>query len=373
MRRIGTKHARLGMVLTRPVYDHRGYLLLQEGLEMNRQDMAILASQNVPEIFIEDPRTPDVIVKPVVAPELEAATVQSLKAMAAHLKKTGDFDDSLLQTLQQTLNSMVREMFPAVLGEANASGCYLVEEYDFVQPTRVACLSMLIGRKLDSGILDTANIGMAALLMNLGKMVEKENAEVDWSSGPQPDEPSQEDDSPTDDDDHQHPQRTADFLMKTKRFDPETIEGALHHHERWDGSGCPLGLAREQISPFARIIAIADTFYDLVSVRADRPAYMPHEAVEFILAYTGELFDPKLVNLFTKIVPLYPTGITVKLNTGETGVVADANAGYVGRPVVRVCSHGGNGTVARPYDINLTSPQHQNQLVVEVDPFLESI
>ena len=80
-----------------------------------------------------------------------------------------------------------------------------------------------------------------------------------------------------------------------------------------------------------------------------------------------------MVELFTKIVPLYPTGITVRLNTGETGVVADANAGYIGRPVVRVCSRGGTNTVQRPYDINLINPQHQSQLVVEVDPFLESI
>jgi HD-GYP domain-containing protein (c-di-GMP phosphodiesterase class II) len=339
---------------------------------MNRQDMAILASRNVPEIFIEDPRTPDVVVKPIIAPELEASTVQALKALVNHIEKTGDLDDSLLQTMQQSLNSMVREMFPAVLGEANASGCHLVEEFEFVQPTRVACLSMLIGRKLESGILDTANIGMAALLMNLGKIGGMEE-EADWSSGPQSDEPPALDDSVGAEEDHNHPTKTADILMKTKRFDPETIEGALHHHERWDGSGFPSGLSREQISPFARIIAIADTFYDLVSVKPDRPAYMPHEAVEYILAYTGELFDPKLVNLFTKIVPLYPTGITVKLNTGETGFVADANAGFMGRPVIRVCSHGGTNTVRRPYDINLTSPQHQSRLVVEVDPFLESI
>ena len=51
---------------------------------------------------------------------------------------------------------------------------------------------------------------------------------------------------------------------------------------------------REEISPFARIIAIADTYYELVSVRP---------AVEYILAYTGELFDPTLVDMFTKIVP----------------------------------------------------------------------
>ena len=45
MRRIGTKHARLGMVLTRPVFDNRGYLLIEAGTEMNREGMSILASR----------------------------------------------------------------------------------------------------------------------------------------------------------------------------------------------------------------------------------------------------------------------------------------------------------------------------------------
>ncbi|MEE8466529.1 MAG: HD domain-containing phosphohydrolase [Dehalococcoidia bacterium] len=373
MRRIGTRHARLGMVLTRPVFDNRGYLLIEEGAEMNREGLTILISRNVPEIFIEDARTPDVVVKPVIAPEFEAASVQALNALITQVKKSGEMDDPLLQTLQQALNSMVREMFPAVMGEANASGCNTLEEYDYLQPTRVACLSMLIGRKLESGILDTANLGMTALLMDLGKYLDSENVEADWSTPSPSDDAPSSDESSDEEQGHKHPSQTAEFLMKTKRFDPETLEGILHHHERWDGSGFPSGLTREQISPFARIIAIADTFYELVSVRPDRPAYMPHEAVEYILAYTGELFDPALVELFTKIVPLYPTGITVKLNTGETGVVADPNAGYLGRPVVRVCSHGGSNVVARPYDINLISPQHQSQLVVEVDPYLESV
>ena len=137
MRRIGTKHARLGMVLTRPVFDNRGYLLIEEGAEMNREDLIILVSRNVPEIFIQDSRTPDVVVKPVIAPEFEAAAVQALTALITKVQKTSEFDESLLQGLQQALNSMVREMFPAVLGEANASGCYTLEEYDFLQPTSV--------------------------------------------------------------------------------------------------------------------------------------------------------------------------------------------------------------------------------------------
>ena len=96
MRRIGTKNARIGMVLTRPVYDSRGYLLLEEGSEMNRQCLTILLSRNVPEIFIEDSRTPDVVVKPVIAPEFESATGLALNVLIAHVKKSGQLDDRKL-------------------------------------------------------------------------------------------------------------------------------------------------------------------------------------------------------------------------------------------------------------------------------------
>ena len=262
---------------------------------------------------------------------------------------------------------MVREMFPAALGEANVSGCFSIEDYNYVQPTRAACLSMLIARRLDSGIVDTANLRMAALLMNLADMLNKDG------SAPMSVDPFQETGDQPLKENTNHPSQTVETLTKAKRFDPETVEAVLHHHERWDGSGYPSGLKQEQISPFARIIAIADIFYELVSKRPDREGYMPHEAIEYILAYSGELFDAVLVQLFTKLVPLYPTGTTVKLNTGEVGVVADANTGYMGRPIVRVCSLGGSNYVQRPYDINLAGPKHQNQLIVEVDAYLESV
>ena len=110
MRRIGTKHARLGMVLTRPVFDSRGYLLLEEGSEMNRQNLAILASRNVPEIFIEDSRTPDVVVKPVIAPEFESASVQALKELIAHVKKSGQFLSSQITRRRSQVIPFLRKV-----------------------------------------------------------------------------------------------------------------------------------------------------------------------------------------------------------------------------------------------------------------------
>ena len=148
----------------------------------------------------------------------------------------------------------------------------------------------------------------------------------------------------------------------------DVVEAVEQHHERWDGSGFPARLKGEDICHFAHIIAIADTYYELVSLRPDREPYMPHEAAEFIIAYSGALFDPELVKLFTRLVPLYPTGTTVKLNSDEVGIISDSNVGHLARPIVRVCAMG--RSLRKPYDINLSEPKYQDRLVVEVDPYL---
>jgi len=73
---------------------------------------------------------------------------------------------------------------------------------------------------------------------------------------------------------------------------------ALQHHERWDGTGYPHGLAGMDIHPHARITALADVFDALCQHRVYRPA-MPYEKVLHIIAEErGQAFEPALVDLF---------------------------------------------------------------------------
>lgn len=69
---------------------------------------------------------------------------------------------------------------------------------------------------------------------------------------------------------------------------------ALAHHERWDGSGYPQGLAKEQIPLEARIVAIADVFDALTSERPYRPALERDDALRIILEEKGGQFDPQV-------------------------------------------------------------------------------
>jgi putative two-component system response regulator len=78
---------------------------------------------------------------------------------------------------------------------------------------------------------------------------------------------------------------------------------ALTHHEKWDGSGYPNGLAGAAIPLEGRICAIADVFDALTSVRPYKKAWTEEEAVDFLVKQKGRHFDPVLVDLFLEQMP----------------------------------------------------------------------
>lgn len=73
---------------------------------------------------------------------------------------------------------------------------------------------------------------------------------------------------------------------------------ALTHHERWDGSGYPRGLAGESIPLEGRITSVCDVFDALTSHRPYKQPWSVEEAIHFLQENSGTMFDPKLVDLF---------------------------------------------------------------------------
>ena len=80
-------------------------------------------------------------------------------------------------------------------------------------------------------------------------------------------------------------------------------EIALCHHEKWDGSGYPKGLAGEQIPESARIVAIVDAYDALTEVRVYDPARSEEEVLAMITAERGKHFDPRIFDCFLRLVP----------------------------------------------------------------------
>jgi HD-GYP domain-containing protein (c-di-GMP phosphodiesterase class II) len=70
------------------------------------------------------------------------------------------------------------------------------------------------------------------------------------------------------------------------------------HHEKWDGSGYPAGLVREQIPLEARLFAVVDVYDAITSVRPYRQPMTADEARSTIVAGSGSHFDPAVVDAF---------------------------------------------------------------------------
>jgi len=94
-----------------------------------------------------------------------------------------------------------------------------------------------------------------------------------------------------------HPLRGMDIVREIGFLD-EALAGIMHHHERIDGRGYPMGLAGDEIPEFARVLAVADAFDSMTSTRSYRGARPVEEAVAELRKWSGTQFDPAFVDAF---------------------------------------------------------------------------
>lgn len=98
-----------------------------------------------------------------------------------------------------------------------------------------------------------------------------------------------------------HPRLGANIVGNVPGLVP-CVSGILYNHERWDGTGYPEGLEGETIPLDARIMAIADAFAAMTSVRPYRDAFCEDKVIEQLKQNAGKQFDPRLVEVFIGVV-----------------------------------------------------------------------
>ena len=110
--------------------------------------------------------------------------------------------------------------------------------------------------------------------------------------------------------------------LVTKLEFPEDIRPMVRsHHEHWDGSGYPDGLAREEIPVSARIICIADVYDALTTARSYRAAFSSEEALAIMESEADRIFDPRLFSKFAKQIRLGAArALTNDLQTYRTAI-----------------------------------------------------
>lgn len=175
----------------------------------------------------------------------------------------------------------------------------------------------------------------------------------------------------------QHPQLAATVLAKIDLL-PEAVSHIIaQHHEFQDGSGYPKIVKPGGLSPLAQLMALADTYDDLVTSRYGRAPLLPHDAIRqlFVLGAKGR-YDKNLVEVAIKMLGVYPLGSLLKLNTNECAVVIGLNHEDRLRPCIRII-RGPDGEIQSPpidSDLqNQAADQPARTILRALDPKQEQI
>jgi HD-GYP domain-containing protein (c-di-GMP phosphodiesterase class II) len=126
---------------------------------------------------------------------------------------------------------------------------------------------------------------------------------------------------------------------------------ALQHHERFDGSGYPLGLTADKIHPYAKIIAVADIYHAMTSARMHRKAESAYLVLEQLNKESFGKLDPELVQIFIQKVTALHNGILVRLNDNRIGEIIFTDRNNPTRPMVNINGVIVNLTIERNYFI----------------------
>ncbi|MEG1569078.1 MAG: HD-GYP domain-containing protein [Oscillospiraceae bacterium] len=318
-----------GMVLARDVASEGTFFsLLTIGEILNENSINKLATHDVPGAYIDSEFCDDVQVEAAISPQLKKETITQLKNIFDEYTRKSVITTAAYRAVRKTAENLL-------LYALSKSDCLLnvieIKDYDnytYTHSMYVGILSALIAIQLNlpkakqldlctCGLLhDTGKLDISLDIINKqGKLTDEEFAII-----------------------KSHPDKAVERLKTSRSFSFEILSGIRTHHERYDGTGYPLGLKGNEIPLYGRILAVADVYDALTSKRSYRKAWTSSEAIEYMMGGAQTHFDYDVLQAFLRTVAAYPLGAIVKLSSGDMAVVIKNYPYNILRPRVRVFS-----------------------------------
>ncbi|MBI5255603.1 MAG: DUF3391 domain-containing protein [Burkholderiales bacterium] len=190
----------------------------------------------------------------------------------------------------------------------------------------VAVISLLMGRVFGFSEAEMMDMGVGALLHDIGKLELPERLRLP-------------DGQFTQAENLQYREHVAHGIAHGQRM--SLSAGALavlaQHHEMVDGSGFPQRMAGDRLSAAARIVALVNRYDNLCNPAVPSHALTPHEALSLIFAQAKSKFDTTMLNAFIRMMGVYPPGSMVQLTDDRYATVISVNSSRPLKPRVLVC------------------------------------
>ncbi len=344
-KRIFVFDAEPGMTLARDVLQSDGHLVAPKGSIIDIDLMSKISSYHILEVYVTDEPIKPIETKsaPAPAPAADGPTYFD------KIRNSEDFQifqtdyNETVNDLKANLNNIISGDAPidtdvllaqsvAVMGK-NSNNLRMFDmlhslrhhgDMTYAHSVNVALISSIIGQWLHYSEEDIKVLTLCGLLHDIGKVA------IDEAILNKPGKLTPEEFEIV----KGHVKAGYDRI-KDADIDVRIKEACLLHHEKCDGTGYPFGLKSNQISDFAKIVAIADIYDAMTANRVYRGAVCPFEVIHIIEKDAFSKLDPAFVLPFLKNVVSSYIHTNVKLSDGQIGEVILINDRDFSRPIVK--------------------------------------
>ena len=338
---IPIKKLKEGMITAQSIYNPLGASYLTKGVELNPKYIERLKKSGLDGVTVTslDPKLKLAPPADIVQEKTRISAIHNVATAFQNVEDHGTLDPKPLQDISETILLDIIEQRRNLV---QLTDIRLHDTYTFAHSVNVAILSALLGVLQKLPKEDLLKLTLGGLLHDLGKITVPHEiltkpghlSDDEWSLM------------------QGHPDAGRQRLKKMFPNDILLSTIALQHHEHIDGSGYPNHLQGEQIHRYARIVAIADVYDALTSVRPYKRAYTPSVAHRIMTTCSPGHFDLELLQLFFDNVAIYPVGTIVKTQLGYA-IVKEVEFGHTQTPIVRVFANHEGKLLTETRDLDL--------------------
>lgn len=323
MRRIAVDKLRDGMELAKPIYTNNGVILLKEGTLLNEKLRQKIMGIHTEYVYIADQISAGIEVESLISEETKIETKKFLSESLSNMRK-GNF--TATEAVMSKVENIIEEVTlnPHVM--VSLQEIRTKEEYLFMHAINVCVVSLLIGKKMGYTDAQLRHLALGAILHDVGKtQIEQDLTRYREDYIDQEMKIYK-----------QHVRYGYDIIKEMPDASMLAANIALTHHEHYDGTGFPLGKKNTGIHEYARIVAVANE-YDNLLYNQPKARKLPHyEIIELMVSRAYTWFDPDIIKIFRKSISPYPVSTGVLLSDGRVAIVSKLNEELPSRPVVRV-------------------------------------
>ena len=329
------------MITAQSIYNPLGASYLTKGMELSPTYIERLEKAGFDGVTVTslDPKLKLAPPDDIVQEKTRISAIQNVATAFHSVEENGTFDPAPLQGISENI---LQDIIAQQKNLVQLTDIRLHDTYTFAHSVNVAILSSLLGVLLKLSREEQLKLTLGGLLHDIGKVTVPYEiltkaghlSDNEWSVM------------------QGHPEAGRQRLKKMFPNDTLLSTIALQHHEHIDGSGYPNHLKGEQIHRYGRIVAIADVYDALTSVRPYKRAYTPSVAHRLMATCSPGHFDLDLLKLFFDNVAIYPVGTILKTQDGYA-IVKKVEFGYTLTPVVCVFANREGKLLNAPSDLDL--------------------